>query len=46
MVEIAVGVALGVGMAVFGFLLVTWLVLEAVYVAWLWKQKRKSRYHG
>ena len=46
MVEIAIGVALGVALAVFGFLLVTWLVLETVYVAWLWKQKRKSRYHG
>jgi len=45
-VEIALGVALGVFLAVFGFLFVTWVVLEAVYVAWLWKQKRKSRYHG
>lgn len=46
MVEIALGVAMGVALAVFGFLIVTWLALEGAYVVWLWKQKRKSRYHG
>lgn len=46
MAEMTVSVALGVFFGVFGFLFVTWVILEIAYLAWLWKTKRKRRYHG
>lgn len=46
MVEVALGVALGLALALGGFLLITWVIMESVYLAWLWKNRRKRRYHG
>lgn len=43
MVEIALGVALGLILSVVFFVGLSWAILETLYLVWLWKEKRKRR---
>lgn len=46
MVEAAFAVMLGIIFSVVFFVFLVWISMETVYVVWLWKNKRKRRYHG